>query len=475
MKVLAVAYCFGGAFGQTLIGVYKRALRVAHALVDRGHAVDFYCAGRENYADDMTRSAEQRMRFIDWRWLTPRGEGARHNRLATLRALRESAPDVVLIGEAPLSGPLLEITLAAVELELPVACLDNAYGPDAVREFCRRHGPMYDGLVLTGPSAFQAREAPAHLLQVPPYIDAAPDAARALLAELRVGDGPLLVVLAYDANVEALGAALFARLERDDLRAVFLTHAPDACAERLRARLPEALRARTRVSAPLPDALHFGLLSEARLVVGKCAFMQVSECLSLGTPIIGFWFRGDFHLDYIPAACRPFTHLTDDARADDETVARARGLLELRRADMLAVHDGTLEAAPRTAAFLERLRRRAVAGAECAALGLGRAALLGALRAAHPRGTLELLAARASALREYDGQRLTTVVGHYRVDGEPHVRRLWLRRFEHAAGLRDELRRAAEPRDERRVLHVDEPALAFIEEDRGEGLLPEAG
>ncbi len=474
MKVFVVAYCFGGAFGQTLIGVYKRALRVAHALCDRGHAVDFYCAGRENYADDMTRSAEQRMRFVDWRWRTPRHEGAQDNRRETLRALRASSPDVVLIGEAPLSGPLLEITLGAAELGQPLACLDNAYGPEAVREFCRRHGPMYDGLVLTGPSAFHARDPPPYLLQVPPYIDPAPDEARAWLTGLGLGTGRLLVVLAYDANVEALGAALFARLEREDVAAIFLTHAPDACRERLLA-LPENLHARLRVSQPLPDRLHFGLLSEARLVVGKCAFMQVSECLSLGTPIIGFWFRGDFHLDYIPAVCRPFTHLTDDPRADDETLARARALLELCAADMLTVHDGTLDAATRSAACLERLRPRGVSGAECVALGLGRDALLAALRAAHPRGTLELVAARVSALREYDGQRVSAVVSHYRCDGKARVRRLWLRRFEDDARWQAELDRASAPQDARRVWHAESSTLTLIEDDVGEGLLPEPG
>lgn len=474
MKVFVVAYCFGGAFGQTLIGVYKRALRVAHALCDRGHAVDFYCAGRENYADDMTRRAEERMRFVDWRWRTPRHDGAADNRRETLRALRESAPDVVVIGEAPLAGPLLEITLAAAELGLPLACLDNAYGPDAVVEFCRRHGPMYDGLVLTGPRSFHASDPPPYLLQVPPYIDPAPDEARAWLGGLGLGAGRLLVVLAYDAQVEALGRALFARLEADDATALFLTHAPDACRERLAA-LPEALRARLRVHRPLPDHLHFGLLGEARLVVGKCAFMQVSECLSLGTPIIGFWFRGDFHLDYIPAVCRPFTHLTDDPRADDETLARARALLDLRPADMLAVHDGGLGAAQRSAVYLERLRPRGVSGAACAALGLGRDALVAALRAAHPRGTLELAAVRASALREYDGQRVSAVVCHYRHAGESHVRRLWLRRFDDKARLRAELERADEPRDARRVWHAAAATLTLIEDDVGEGLLGEPG
>lgn len=474
MRALIVAYCFGGAFGQTLIGVYKRGLRVGLALRDRGHDVAFYCAGRENFHDDMTREAERRLRFVDWRLTVPLHEGALANRRETLRALREVAPDVVVIGEAPLAGPLLEVTLGAVEAGLPVVCLDNAYGPAAVAEFVRRHGAMYDGLVLTGPRSFHAEQPPAHLLQVPPYIDADPDAARAFLAEQGLGGGPLLLVLAYDRNVETLGASLFARLGRADLRALFLTHATEDCEARLRA-LPEALRARLRVAAPRPDRVHFGLVQAARLVVGKCAFMQVSECLSLGTPIVGFWFRGDFHLDYIPAVCRPFAHLTDDPRADDATVAQARRLLDLRREDVLAVHDGELRAADRTVDFLERLRPRVVSGAECGAAGLGRGALLAALRAAHPRATLELRAARVSALREFSGQRVSSVVCRYRADGAEVARRLWSRRFDDPEALDAELAAANAPAARRRAWHVDRVAGLMIEDDVGEAALPDPG
>lgn len=474
MRALIVAYCFGGAFGQTLIGVYKRGLRVGHALCDRGHEVAFYCAGRENFEDDMTRAAEQRMRFVEWPLTVPLHEGAQANRRETLRALHEIAPDVVVIGEAPLAGPLLEITLAAVEAGVPTVCLDNAYGPQAVAEFVRRHGAMYDGLVLTGPRSFHAPQAPSHVLQVPPFIDADVVAARDWLARQGLGQGAPIVVLAYDRNVEALGAALRARLGHDDLSAVFLTHDTEGCEARLRAR-PGGLGPRVRVAAPLPDRLHFGLLQAARLAVGKCAFMQVSECLSLGTPIVGFWFRGDFHLDYIPAACRPFTHLTDDPRADDATVTAARRLLALPPGAMDAVHDGELRAAARTCEFLERVRPRAVSGAECGAAGLGRDALVAALRATHPGARLELLAARVSALREFGGQRVSAVVCRYRADSDSRVNRLWLRRFAESAALEDELAAAADPAARRRVRHLDRAAQVLVEDDVGEAALPDPG
>lgn len=60
-----VTYCFGDYQGQSLIGVYKRGLRIALELADRGHEVVFFCTGREAFSDDLTRQAEQRLTFVD--------------------------------------------------------------------------------------------------------------------------------------------------------------------------------------------------------------------------------------------------------------------------------------------------------------------------------------------------------------------------------------------------------------------------
>jgi hypothetical protein len=473
MRVFIVAYCFGGVIRQTLIGVYKRALRVGHALCDRGHHVSFFCAGRDNYHDAMTERAEQRMTFVDWSWERPLHEGAEDNRRCTLAALREAAPDVVVIGEAPLAGPLLEVTLAAAELGVPVVCLDNAYNSYCVEEFCRRHGPMYDGLVLTGPSSFHSARPPAFLLQVPPYIDSSPEEARAFLEELGMGGRRIMTVLAYDASVEALGASIAARMERDDVGVVFISHRPDICGQRLDA-LPDSLRERVRVIQPLDDRRHFGLLQESRLVVGKCAFMQVSECLSLQTPIIGFYFQGDFHLDLIPDECRPFSHMTADSTCDDETLERARHFLELTPLEMRAVHDGGLGAADRTVAFLERLPKTTRAGtmSECAGHGLSSGLLHTALSPSNPGSDVRIVDVRMSLLREFKRQVLFAVLCRYTVDGKAEARRLWFRRFKDVDELHSELDRALVPDARRTVLYQSIPDRALLEQDIGEAALP---
>ena len=168
LRVLFVTYCFGNAQGQALIGVYKRGLRVALELSGRGHEIAFFCPGRENFHDDITARAEAQMQFVDIPFDEPNAEQADASHRAFREAVAALRPDVVVVGEAPLSGPLLEATLCAVELGVPLVLLDNAYQPGLVDLFCRVHGPVADGIILTGPSSFHSPDAPAYLAQVPP-------------------------------------------------------------------------------------------------------------------------------------------------------------------------------------------------------------------------------------------------------------------------------------------------------------------
>ena len=470
MRVFIVAYCFGGLTRQTLIGVYKRALRVGHALCDRGHHVTFFCAGREHYHDDMAERAERRMEFVDWPWKRPLHEGADDNRRNTLAALRDAAPDIVLIGEAPLAGALLEVTLAAVELGLRVACLDNAYNPYNCEEFCRRHGPIFDGVILTGPSSFHTARPPGSSCRFR-RISILHLRTRAFLEQLGLGARRIMTVLAYDASVEALGVDL-RKLRIDDVGAVFISHRLESCRRRLE-QLPAEMQDRAR-DRPLDDRRHFGLLQESRLVVGKCAFMQVSECLSLQTPIIGFYFQGDFHLDYIPDECRPFAHMSSDTTGDEETLDRARQFLALTPWDMRAVHHGRLGAAESTVTFLEQLPQMMRPGTtiECAAHGLSRDLLHTALGPRYPGSDVHVTDVRMSVVRESERQLVFSVLCRCTVDGQAEARRLWLRRFKRVEDLRAEIDRASDPSLKRTVLYQSNRDRTLLEQDIGEAALP---
>ena len=113
MRYLFVTYCFGSHQGQTLIGVYKRGLRVAMELARLGHEISFFCTGREGYSDELTQEAQQTLTFVDIPFVVASFDEVQENRRRFLETIEAIAPDVVVIGEAPLAGSMLESTLCA--------------------------------------------------------------------------------------------------------------------------------------------------------------------------------------------------------------------------------------------------------------------------------------------------------------------------------------------------------------------------
>jgi peptidoglycan/xylan/chitin deacetylase (PgdA/CDA1 family) len=498
MRFLYVAYCFGNAQGHALVGVYKRGLRVALALARRGHDVIFVCPGRENFHDDTTAEATRRLRFVDFDYRHPTPQAAARNRREFTSRLRALAPDVVVIGEAPLEGFLLEAALGAIEAEIPVAVVDNAYSPSLVQVFWEQWQTMFDGIVVTGPRSFWRPDAPPQVLQIPPFI--APDAAAAgeLVRGLGLGGERLVTVLAYDRNVQALALSVARGLDGPAADFVFLTHEVEDCRRQVEA-LPAEVRRRVRVLPPQPDGLHFGLLQLARLAIGKCAFMQVTECLSLHTPIVGYEFAGQFSLRMLPPVCRRFSHSTRQTVAGAETLAVARHLLDVPPDEMRSVHDGSLGAAEKAAGFLEALPgaprervgeaaeatlRRYVEGispwgaaAEPAAPNGHRLTddlIRSAVAAARPGVEVEPGELRFGRIRD-DRARLEEVLAataRYSAGGAPQLERWWVRVFRSDERLEQSARRARDPGSERRLRLVRREQLFLVEEDRGEALLP---
>ena len=264
MRLLFFTYCLSVAEGQAQIGVYKRGLRVAVEMANRGHEVQFFATGRQNFHDALTAEADVKLDFVELPFQSAAYEGADANRAAFLVRYADRRPDVVVIGEAPMAGTLLEGTLSAVESGIPVVLLDNAYGPLHVDAFCDRHGSMFDGMVLNGPSGFFGATDHPYLVQVPPYVDSSPAEARKhLRTTCGLDSEQLMVVLAYDPNVAELGISLLEQLEDPDLDVVFVTPTPDALADRLAA-LPHAAR-RVRAFPPPNERLLFGLLEAGPL------------------------------------------------------------------------------------------------------------------------------------------------------------------------------------------------------------------
>jgi hypothetical protein len=468
-----VTYCFGSPDGQALIGVYKRGLRLALELQARGHEVSFFCTGREAYRDRLTEAAERRLRFVDIPFAVAAHERAAENRRLFLDALRRLAPDVIVVGEAPLAGALLEATLCGVEAGVPVVFLDNAYNPLFGEHFRREAGAMADGVVLMGPSSHHAPQAPPHVCATPPFIDADAQGAARILARLGLGPRPLVTVLAYDRKVETLGASLVDTLDRAGADVLFCARDEDACRRRLDARAGAAARARV-LAAPAEELL-LGLLELSALAVVKYGFMQVAECLTLRTPALAAFHEGPTWLDYLPETSRRFVHGTSEAEAGAATRDAARRLLALGGEAMAAVHAGERRGVLPAADFLERLPSRPRGGTlgEVEALGFDAASLREAVAACADGAPVTLRDARALRLRVTPAGSLYSLLCHATVGGASTWLRLWGRRYlsPDAAAADIDLARAG--RERRRPRVASAAGRLLIEDDLGEALLPE--
>ena len=132
MNFLFLAYCFGSPGGDSLIGVYKRALRIGLVLVERGHDVAILCPGRHVYRDELVQRAESACKFVDFPLEVLFEQDVSRRRSHYRAILEELQIDVVVAGEAPIAGTLLDGTVTAVESRVPVVVVDNAYGPEHV-------------------------------------------------------------------------------------------------------------------------------------------------------------------------------------------------------------------------------------------------------------------------------------------------------------------------------------------------------
>lgn len=340
--------------GDSLIGVYKRSLRIALEMAQRGHEVWIFCPGRQDYHDELTRQAEERLHFLDFGLkvvLCPSKKLMRRYYCMVFRKLRF---DMVVLGESPLAGTLFETTICALSLGIRLVVLDNAYAPWLTRAFVILQGWLFDGIVLTGPSSLQMKQAPEYYCGAPPYIEGSSLEARSLLDRSGFQQMRLITVLGYEKKAQQLAVALLPKLMEHHCAAVFLVPNQDETRKLLSA-LPPEIEAKTLVLPPPGENLLFGLLQLSNLVIGKCGFMQVSECLALRTPFLAITYRGCFPVWFLPRAVRSFVYPTTTVSPSRTTMNAARRLLRTSADDMRTIHDGRFGARAIVADFLEQL------------------------------------------------------------------------------------------------------------------------
>lgn len=454
MRVLICGYCVVETNGHLLIGTYKRALRLGMALYARGHRVALHAGGRDFYEDDLTRRAHEA--FHLFRTEMPDATDAQV-REGLRSQIARFQPHLVALAEVPMGGPLLEAAQCAIEAGIPLVYLDNVYNRHFARYFLRSHGAMADAIVFTGVSACHGVGMPAHVFQVGPFVDPRPEAARRLLGS--GADGQRLVtVLGYDDRVRDLGLRIVARLRAEvDLRAVVISRAPP----------PPNIDSEGVIFVHPPDEETLaGLMQISDLVVGKCAFQQITECLMLGTPIIGLYYENFFDADILPVVAKAFVHTTGSAEPDDVTLDAARRFIDPACVPGPHVHREGESAALAAVRFLEDLPKTPRTGTrdEVAALGFTPERLQVALESASP-----IAEARATLVRALDDRRIYAVQARQAEDGV--WRRLWGNVYTSRSALDADVRRAEA--EGRRICHVAADVRLTIEDDLGYERLPE--
>ncbi|MBD2896927.1 hypothetical protein amrb99_58790 [Actinomadura sp. RB99] len=352
MRVLMVAYYWISDGKESMIGVCKRCVRVGTALAERGHEVLLAPHGMKVRAPEPPG-----ITFVELPWTPAQDKNAcfglaedGQNRAPMLDRLAELAPDLLVIGEAPLSGMFLETAMCAAELDLPTIIFDNAYGDFLAEQMWYGQNGIADAMVLTGPTSFHWNDAPECVRQVPPFVDDVPNAADDLLGDMGIRAAPLVTIFAYDAKVERVALDVAASLDADDPTLLFLSRDPEA----LRARLGEIQpRVRTHVIAPPADPVLFDLLRRSKLAIVKHGFMQITEAVSLGTPVLSIRHNGPEWMEYTPEFFRQFAAVTSGNDLA-ETLSEIERLLALPPDEVAKVHSGPFHAAEQAAAFLER-------------------------------------------------------------------------------------------------------------------------
>lgn len=415
MKYLLAAYCLGPARSST----YKRVLKVGLELAARGHEVLCHCAGGSSLDDDLTREAARTMRLLE----DPPGK-ERYTERRLLQILDETRPDVVVLGETPFRGILVTWTLAAIQRGIPVACLDVLHDAGFVDWVTKRHTPLLDRVVLTGPKACFAAQPPAVVEQVPPFTLPERDQAREFVARRGLDPDNFAVVWATEASTSAFGASLARRLagETD-----FLVLTDDA--------------------EPREDVL-YGVLELARLAILAPGPGRMHEVLSLGTPVITL--DDEVPEDLAEIAWAP----ANPNEADGPTVEAARRLLglgpEAFREYLHTTRDGIQRAADCLEAMPPTPRQDATLESE--RLGFTRQRIQQALQRLHPDDRPAPASVRVG-VTQFDQEEAWTVAVHH----EKGFTRLAGRTFPDETTLEEYLATLASPplladRDARLVL-----------------------
>jgi hypothetical protein len=471
MKFVFATYCMmNDANGDSLIGAYKRCLRIGLELHRRGHSVAVLCAGHGSFRDATVVEALDKLTFFRLSFKAFLHPSSRYRRRCLRKAFRAFGADVVVIGDAPLGSVLLDAAVTANELGIPSVVLDNAYSPRHARKFVCDHGGAADGIALMGLSSFQMRRPPASYCGVAPLIRPANQHASAALDAIWPRARRVVTVLGYEMRAEQLAVNMLRELPRLACDFLLVTPRPAAAEARLAA-LPAILREKIHITAMPEETVLFEMMRRSALVIGKAGFMQICECACLGTPFLGVYYRGCCSFWDLPLRTLLFVGQTSDTAASFTVRLRFLRLLYTGKRLIGRVHRGAFNGLDTVCRFLESIAGKLREGvtAEAARMGYTAERVRQALEARHPGRGIEVISVRSAQMRGWPGARIDCVFAGYRSGRRQMVATLWGRRVSSrtaSTGDKAATESAGDPR--RKIWYRSPDGLLTLEEDLGE-------
>ncbi len=267
MKVLFVSYSVStNKPGETsFMGVMKRCIRLLHQWQHSGMDLYLLNFGELPKDDPLVIQTLPHITI---------GHLKDNEATTLLQSLRQLAPDVIVLGEGPGNGKMLELSRFATRLNIPQICIENYYNQDQPA-FFKKESPWLDQWLLLGiPLDNQFGRISEHAVLVPPLIRQADKVVE--------NQKPVVTILGYDPNVVKLGFELMERLPRNKkVRLVYSRKIKPLLID-IKFRYPDldieycTLPSEKQLSA---------YIAGSALVVCKSGFQQIVECLSLGTPV----------------------------------------------------------------------------------------------------------------------------------------------------------------------------------------------
>jgi hypothetical protein len=186
---------------------------------------------------------------------------------------------------------------------------------------------------------------------VPPFIDV--DITRAeKSAKKRFGrDKKIVTVLAYDEKVGKTGIEIALKLNRDDIKFVFFSADPKELKGNSESSKLQSIGCIEVLRLPDEEEL-FGAIAVSNLAIVKNGFMQITECLSLGTPVVSVYHEGCFPGDLLYKEAEKYVIFTEDC--NPECLNWINNTLNQGRPLDRGLHGGELHGAREASHLLEK-------------------------------------------------------------------------------------------------------------------------